>query len=368
MSKSKNQHYVPQFYLRNFSANRKSINLFNLSTGRIVIGDSIKNQCSEDYFYGKTIPIEKAFSEIETSAGSLIKKIINENYIPPLKTQDHSILQVFIVSLHSRTKYKADEINEMADRMGKSFLELHPDVDKQELDKFEIKLDFPLGYSIVNAFTKYHLIQDLSIHLLLNKSTNNFITSDQPVILYNKWAEDLKEYGSVGLASKGLMIFLPLSSRKLLILYDKGVYKIGNKKDLVSILNDDKEIDNINLMQWLRCRDNIYFTYPEDKEKILSNAKANIPLRQQSKMTFKESVGSNGSKIFGGYSTKLRMNLKINSIRVKKHSRKNTVEDKILAIRNPKLFELAREFSDLVKSGHYSSLDWNKFLEDKVQR
>lgn len=367
MTKTKNQHYVPQFYLRNFSTNSKSINLYNLSVERIVLGDSIKNQCSEDYFYGKTIPIEKAFGEIETSSGLLIKKIINDNYIPSPKTQDHSILQIFIVTLHSRTKYKAEEINEMVDKMSKSALELHPNVDKNQLDLVEIKMDFPLHYPIMNAFTRYHLIQDLSIHLFTNESRNNFITSDQPVILYNKWVEDLKEYGAIGLASKGLLIFLPLSSKKLLLLYDKNIYKIGNKKDSVTSLNNEQEIDNINLMQWLKCRDNIYFANPDEKEKIISDAKKNIRLRQQSKMTFKESVGPGGSKIVGGYSPKLKMNLKIKSIKVKKHSRKYTAKDKILAVRNPKLLELTREFGDLVKSKRYNATDWNKFLEDKVK-
>ena len=65
-------------------------------------------------------------------------------------------------------------------------------------------------------------------------------------------------------------------------MYDRNVYKIGNKKDSVTTLNDELEIDNINLMQWLKCRDNIYF-YDTDKQyKIKNDAKANIHLRQQS--------------------------------------------------------------------------------------
>jgi hypothetical protein len=288
MSKTKNQHYVPRFYLRNFSSNGKSLNFINLSTGKIVIGDSIKNQCSADYFYGKTIPIEKAFSEIETSSGVLLNKIINKNYIPSARSQAHSILQLFIVTLHSRTKYKFEEMNEIVDKIGKSVLELHPDVDKTLLDKVEIKLDFPLHYSILHSLTRYPLAQDLSIHLFTNESSNNFITSDHPVIYYNKWTEDIKDYGSVGLASKGLLIFLPLSHKKLLLLYDRSVYKIGNKKDSVSILNDAGEVDNINLLQWLKCNNNIYFYSIDEQMKAKSDYHLNIRLRQQSKVKYQE--------------------------------------------------------------------------------
>ncbi len=366
MSKAKTQHYVPQFYLRNFSINGKSINFLNLSTGRIVLGDSIKNQCSEDYFYGKTIPIEKAFGEIETNSGVLLKNIINNNYIPSAKTQDHSILQLFMVTLHSRTKYKAEEMNEMVDKTSKSVLELHPDVDKDLLDKIEIKTDFPLHYSILNSFTRYHLVQDLSIHLFANESRNNFITSDQPVILYNKWTEDVKEYGAVGLASKGLLIFLPLSPSKLLLLYDSSVYKIGNKKDSVTILNDSKEADNLNLMQWLKCRDNIYFISEDEQNKIENDAQINIRLRQKSKINFMERKATNGSKIFGGHSPKLNMKLNVNSIKVRKQLRQFKTDEKILAIRNPKLLALVNEFGEQIKTKKYASTDWNKFLEDKV--
>lgn len=366
MSKTKNQHYVPQFYLRNFSNNAKSINFINLSSGKIIIGDSIKNQCSEDYFYGKTIPIEKAFGEIETYSGALLKKIINENYIPSSKKQDHSILQLFVVTLHSRTKYKVEEQNEIANKMGKSFLELHPDVDKKLLDKVDIKLDFPLHYPILTSLTRYHLAQDLSIHLFTNNTRNNFITSDHPVIYYNKWVENIKDYGAVGLTSKGLLIFLPLSPQKLLLLYDGSVYKIGNKKDSITILKDPKEIDNINLMQWLKSRDNIYFYSEDEQNKIKTDSQVNTHLRQQSKIQFQERDNLNGSKIVGFYSSKLKMKLNINQIKIRKQASQYKMNEKILAIRNPKLLELVNEFAEQIKAKRYKSTEWNKFLADKV--
>jgi len=368
MSINKNQHYVPQFYLRNFSYNGKSLNLLNLSSGRIIIGDSIKNQCAEDYFYGKNLLIEMAFSEIETSTGMLLKKIINDNYIPTAKTQEHSILQLFLVTLFSRTKYKAEEVNEMVDKIGKSVLELHPDVDKKFLDKVEIRLNFPLHYPILNSFTRYHLIQDLGVHLFINESKNNFITSDHPVVLYNKWEEDIKDYGSVGLASKGLLIFLPLSPQKLLLLYDSSIYKIGNKKDIVTTLNNPDEIDNINLLQWLKCHDNIYFFSEKDQDKIKNSALVNIRLRQQSKTKFIERNGPNGSKLFGGFSPKLKMELKISAIKIRKPMRQIPTNEKVLAIRNQGLFDLVNEFDELISAKRYKSTDWNKFIEDKVKR
>ena len=138
---------------------------------------------------------------------------------------------------------------------------------------------------------------------------------------YNKWTEDIKNYGSVGLASKGLLIFLPLSPKKLLLLYDKSVYKVGSKKGSMSILRDPKEIDNINLMQWLKCHDNIYFYHKDEQIKIKSNSQVNIRLRQQSKVKLQERQNLDGSKVIGVYSSKLKMKLNISSIKIRKQAK-----------------------------------------------
>jgi hypothetical protein len=53
-------HFVPQFYLRNFSSDGRRINLFNFKLGRAVMGTSIKHQCSKHNFYGFAPDLEKA--------------------------------------------------------------------------------------------------------------------------------------------------------------------------------------------------------------------------------------------------------------------------------------------------------------------
>jgi Protein of unknown function (DUF4238) len=51
LADNKNQHFVPQFYLRNFSTDeeKQSIGLFNFARSTAVGNASIRNQCSRDY-------------------------------------------------------------------------------------------------------------------------------------------------------------------------------------------------------------------------------------------------------------------------------------------------------------------------------
>ncbi|HEX2983013.1 MAG TPA: DUF4238 domain-containing protein, partial [Ignavibacteriales bacterium] len=63
MAERKNQHFVPQFYLRNFSENKKSLCDYNLSNNKYIKNASIKDMASQNYFYGKDENIEKLLSK-----------------------------------------------------------------------------------------------------------------------------------------------------------------------------------------------------------------------------------------------------------------------------------------------------------------
>jgi len=52
---AKNQHYVPQFYLRSFSNDSRSIGLWFASQDRIIMNASISNMASKSYLYGKDL-------------------------------------------------------------------------------------------------------------------------------------------------------------------------------------------------------------------------------------------------------------------------------------------------------------------------
>ena len=368
MAEKKKQHYVPKFYLRNFSKDEKSLNLYNIANNKLIIGDSIRNQCSDKYFYGKDGKIENVFQNIESVSGELLKKMVAVNYLPRYKTVEHTILQLFIVTLYSRTKFKYDELNEIIDKIGKSILKMHPDVDLDLLDKVELKFDDPLQLPLLNSITNYHLAQDLSLALFINNTNISFITSDHPVVYYNKWTEDIKNFCGVGLASKGLLIFLPLSPKVLLLLYDSSIYIIGNKKDSVHILDNGGDIEEINLLQWLNSNDNIYFYNDYDSNRIIAESKKYSAKRNNDKIKIQERGNSSQGKLIGFHSSKLNMALNVSVIKLRKQAKRMNNENKILEVRNPKLFELSRIFRNKVDNGQYAATEWNEFIEDFVKK
>jgi hypothetical protein len=86
MSKIKNQHYVPKFYLKNFLNSSGKIFVFDKSTGKI-FGTNVENVANENYFYdiseldektGIDQFLEKHFHPLETKISELLKKLIDE--------------------------------------------------------------------------------------------------------------------------------------------------------------------------------------------------------------------------------------------------------------------------------------------------
>ena len=83
MADYKNQHYIPQFYLRGFSSNEKQISLFNFKRQKFVDGASIADQCSKKDFY-KSKAREKA-EQMASQLGVKLGKVVSfsENFYTP---------------------------------------------------------------------------------------------------------------------------------------------------------------------------------------------------------------------------------------------------------------------------------------------
>ena len=75
MPQNKKQHYVPQFYLRRYSKDGKSINIWNISNEKKIESANLKNQCYRNYFYGKDKAFEESLSYIEGQAARILHTI-----------------------------------------------------------------------------------------------------------------------------------------------------------------------------------------------------------------------------------------------------------------------------------------------------
>lgn len=152
--------------------------------------------------------------------------------------------------------------------------------------------------TIPEHLAMYPLIDDLECTLFLNRTTEDFIACDHPIALGN----NLPSAGRAGFSSRGLLIAIPLSSRSLILLSDRDVYKVVKNGSGVAFLTDYNDVVGLNLSQCSVAHENLYFSCQARVERTLLEFKAKkASLRQElpklEEMTFES--GDNTSVQFG---------------------------------------------------------------------
>lgn len=257
MADKKNQHYVPQFHLKNFSVcgNRRTINLFNINLNRFICNKAkIQHQASEDYFYGKDSALDSILEHFETKTGSILKKTIKSNYFPSRFSEEHSDLISFVCLLSARTKYKEESTNEWLDGVLKHIISFANKftTDKKYtndfLDKFKIVNKNAIDMSLETAIYVSPLLRDLKYVLLINETNLSFWTSDNPVVFYNQLLEPLRpKESNTYYTAKGLQIFYPISPKHCYLFYDETTYGFGNKTGKIIKIDKEVNVEQINL-------------------------------------------------------------------------------------------------------------------------
>jgi hypothetical protein len=270
MAEKKNQHYVPQFYLREFSFenNRKQIGIFNIDTSVYAQQATIKFQASKKYYYGEDLVVENALSEIEMLVAPTIQEIIRTRKLPQRNTEAHFHLLTFVVLSFLRTTVHENSLNDGTDKIFKTIYNDHPDF-KNEREDFYIQFSNASVIGITQMDKLIPMGIDLSFKLLINDSNNPFITSDNPVVKYNTLLEQKKIHGGiVGLGAIGLQVFLPVSPDLMIMFYDHDSYSIGSFGVPVFALKNESVVDDLNFLHFLNCERIIFFDDQANEEYI----------------------------------------------------------------------------------------------------
>lgn len=272
MAEHKKHHYVPRFYLKLFSENGRSINLFNIRTQRSVIDGGLKNQCYRDYFYGKDLQAEKALSLVEGQMSRILNAVQSDCALPSRRSEDRLTFLFHVLMQHTRTAYSVDAYDEQTDKLMKYLMA--PEMEKMNLSPeqiatIKITQKDSARFALSMATPHYPLLIDLEWKLLRATGTHEFITSDNPVVYYNQFFTFRKSGSNTGLASKGLQIFFPVSPKHLVVLYDGKVYGVGSKKSDVVDVSDARDVEQLNRLQFISALENVYFhgkCYPALRE------------------------------------------------------------------------------------------------------
>ena len=292
MPKNKKQHYVPVFYLKRFSLSGKHIDLWNMESQKKILSANLRNQCYEDYSYEKNNEVEDILANIEGETSNILNNI---NCFDPYNSDKYKVLLLYIITQFFRSKYTWDEMNEFYDNLSGYFSQFSPM--EEGLPITEAHRETIPEDTVMMAFSGFRYILDLDMKLLINRTGTEFITSDNPVILYNQLLSFMTTRFGIpgsrtGLSAKGLQIFFPISSSELLFFYDSNSYYVGNRKNTTISITQEKDILGINTLQMCSAHENVYFknNFPiEDLHNISSpymrNNKSNLNISTNEDMS-----------------------------------------------------------------------------------
>jgi hypothetical protein len=112
MTEKKNQHYIPKFYLRNFSYlnDKKQIGIFNINNQFFYQTSKLKTQGSKNFFYGNDGVIEESLTNFEGLFSQTINQIIMTREIPKFNSKEHIEMCHFITLTDLRNPIKVEGI------------------------------------------------------------------------------------------------------------------------------------------------------------------------------------------------------------------------------------------------------------------
>ena len=237
---------------------------------------NLEGQAQETYFYGQDLKREKWFENIETKVAIILRSVVNSKCLPQNKSDDYYWIWLFMLLQAYRTRSNADEFNCIVDKTLKTAMRLEPKFKDFDFDTHFFAYDDAIEKSLDLLLRSLPMLLDMQIKLVLNETSKELITSDNPISKYNQFLESRKfPYGHTGMASKGLQIFYPLSPDLALIMYDPKVYKVGYKKQFDKIKTSIKDVFSLNMLTCLYANESLYGTEKVtnyDFEKVLDSA------------------------------------------------------------------------------------------------
>jgi Protein of unknown function (DUF4238) len=371
MPHNKKHHYVPRLYLKNFAENNgRTINIHNFKSKKTILAGNLYNQCKKDYLYGKDSECEASLGLIESAAGKVISSILTSKYVPHKMTEQYYFLLVFVLFQKNRTLAAGEEIDEQMDNLHTNiFIELaeakaaEMGISRQELEEVTVRYEHPERAALGHTAQLIPLTFDLNLKALEAMSSLEFITSDNPVVFYNPFSlGSLKIEGSAtGFQSRGLQVYLPLSSRLTLLYYDSTVYKVGGRKKTIVPI-DDENVRSLNFLQLLNATENTYFQSVSMARYVEKEAARAAPKRKGTKSGVRTIATSATSEIVHFYRQDIDHRVKLQFCKLREQP-PAVWDPRVVGPRKPELSSLHARFLDELHEGKWQASDFGKFLE-----
>lgn len=249
MQNKKNQHYVPRFYLKNFSQNGKSIGMYRRSNHLIVECASIRQVACRDHMYGEDGIMEEWLAHCESKWAKALKYLLLQNdtdFEDPAECV-FLLLQFISISL-ARTAKVADGNVQFMDYFKEMFDQVEESGGTLLVDRENAfqGYDCPNKIPIEIANESLTVLADLKALIIMNETTRGFFTSDNPVVLYNLLYAKRKYKVNYGIGSGGIILFLPLNEVLCFCLYDPSVYTVKSEDPFTVSIKSINQINEFN--------------------------------------------------------------------------------------------------------------------------
>lgn len=287
MSTVKKQHYVPQFYLRNFSRDNKRIFVFDKFRQK-EFASNVHDIANENYFYDLSEQhteelienIHKKHQEepVDPDLFEKMQEIVRdtqmiEEHLGRLETRFANVLENALETLEKRNRFKAryrpeialmaavqflrtrEQRESMVELVKKTALSVMPMVEKiSEIKGYNLKsedLDITFDEEDTVELHKMTLLDEeylveiasiLLNHIWIigkNETSEPLYTSDNPVCKRANKSDDWRS--NAGIASPGIEIVFPLTPKYILTMYERSFFAHLAHKDgkIVYLKPDD---------------------------------------------------------------------------------------------------------------------------------
>ena len=271
MPAKKNNHFVPRCALKPFSLNGGglAINVFNIPRKLVIQNAPVKGQCARDYLYGKADQsAEDVLMKLEGQYSRVVSQLVAGI---DLNDADEEWLRLFAMIQHRRTEAAIQQMRSMTESMTDAVFARAPDQRPRD-DSSDAEV-MHQSLRLAMEFMKYSV--DLKVVVFTNRTSIDFVTSDHPAVLTNRFHFQRLHQNSFGISNSGAILSMPLSPRLTLWCYDKAVYSIPNASGTSFIeLSRENDVRAVNDLQYLNSSKNIYFRQWEDVERIVAEVDA----------------------------------------------------------------------------------------------
>jgi hypothetical protein len=317
--------------------------------------------------------VEHAVAGVEAEAAEVFRNIDRYQSLPPPFSPDHVTLLTYVVMQQARTEHEAEALNEINNAMMQRIMGPKLAAEGIDLSKFKVNLAEPGAVSVGLASRISPLAFDLHYKLLVDRTGEGFVTSDNPVVACNPLLSFRKFGSNCGIASKGLQLYFPSDPAKLIMLYDGRAYRVGSNDEVVVNITNPADIHALNTLQMCSANANIYFLGNHlDVEALHRKAKPYLRTRKSrfSVLSSREGEGSHRSEILASSREDVRTNLSLTFVSVRtamKKWRDVTRRQKLqpaAEVRNPGIVEAFREFDKEVREGRSAPTE---FLQHMIE-